>query len=85
MATEQRTVVNTKDEINFTILLDNKLTEELRTISPFYNIPDTSKPYSVGGYLSLQPPANLTLSAYLEDASEDTVNDTVVSKLKLEA
>ena len=75
-------IYHTKDGIKH---VDNKLTEELRTISPFYNIPDTSKPYSVGGYLSLQPPANLTLSAYLEDASEDTVNDTVVSKLKLEA
>ena len=72
------------DEINMSILLDNKLTEAMRPISPFYNIPDTSKPYSVGGYLSLQPPANATLSHYLEDQTENPEMDTILSKLKLE-
>ena len=65
-----------------TVLLDNKLTEELEAISPYYNIPDTSKPYSVSGFLSLQSPANATLSNYLDDKSVLEGTDNICSKLK---
>jgi hypothetical protein len=68
------------DELNFTILLDNLLTEEFKTLRPFYNIPDLSKPYSVSGNLTLLAPANSILSNYLSDDSENLVDDTI-SKL----
>ena len=69
------------DEINITLMLDNKLTEQMETIAPYYNIPSTSKPYDVGGFLSLQPPANATLSHFLEDKTENPEADTICSRL----
>ena len=75
------TLPNILDEINITLMLDNKLTEQMETIAPYYNIPSTSKPYDVGGFLSLQPPANATLSHFLEDKTENPEADTVCSRL----
>jgi hypothetical protein len=69
------------DELNFTILLDNLLAEEFKTFDPFYNIPDTSKPYSVSGNLTLLSPANNILAQCLLDTREDVAGDTIVKQL----
>lgn len=70
------------DEVNATMLLDNLLAEEFKTLDTYYNIPDTTKPYSVSGNLNLLSPANSILSSYLYDTKEEGV-DTIVSKLNM--
>ena len=47
-----------KDELNFTILLDNMMAEECMTLQPFYNLTDVNKPFAVTSKLSLLSPAN---------------------------
>lgn len=72
------------DELNVTILLDNMMADEFKTLEAYYNIPDVSKPYSISGNLTLLSPATSTLSNYLstdEDDNIDPKSDELVSKL----
>mgnify|MGYP006909096523 FL=1 len=68
--------------MNVTILLDNLMAEEFKTLDTYYNIPDTTKPFSVSGNLNLLSPANSILSSYLYDRKEDG-EDKIVDKLKM--
>lgn len=69
------------DELNFTPMLDNLVENEFKSFAPFYNIPDTSKPYSVSGNLTLLAPANSTIANYLSDARESDSLDTILSQV----
>lgn len=69
------------DELNFTLLLDVFMEEQFKTLAPFYNIPDTSAPYSISGNLTLLSPINSILSNALMDRTEDPANDTVYNLL----
>lgn len=55
------------DELNFWLMLDNLMYDEFKTFSPFYNVPDLSKPFSVSGNLTLLSPGNYILGNYLDD------------------
>ena len=68
-------------EVNVTILLDTLLAEEFKTLDTHYNIPDTTKPFSVSGNLNLLSPANTILSRFLYDEQEEGV-DTIVNQLQ---
>lgn len=57
------------------------LTEELKPLEPFYNIPTTAKPYDVGDFLSLLPPGNTVIGNYLADKTENPELDTIVNKI----
>jgi hypothetical protein len=67
------------DELNFTVLGDELMATEFKTLSAHHNIPDMSKPFSISGNLSLLSPANSILSNYLGDYSETGV-DTIQFK-----
>lgn len=69
--------------MNNTLLLDKFLCEELRTFSPYYNIPDGSKPFAISGLLTLLSPANNILASALYDKEDYPEQDTVLSKLKM--
>lgn len=69
------------DEVNVIILNDNMMAEEFKTLDPYYNIPDMSKPYSVSGNLTLFSPANNILMNFLRDRTEDKEHDTIVNRL----
>lgn len=58
------------DELNFVILLDDLLYQEYKTLKPYYNIPDMTKPFTVCGNLTLLSPANSIMSNYLLDREE---------------
>lgn len=70
------------DELNVTILLDNMLADLTKTLAPFYNIPDMSKPNAIAGELTLLSPANSLLGNYILDNDEDPANDTVSDRLE---
>lgn len=66
--------------MNFSILNDNDLADECMTLSPHYNIPDLSKPFSVSGNLTLLNPANNILGNLVQE-STDLPPDTILDKL----
>ena len=70
------------DELNATILLDNHLAELTKTLAPFYNIPDMSKPNAIASELTLLSPANNLIGDFISDNIEDDVNDTVSRQLE---
>jgi DNA-directed RNA polymerase beta' subunit len=70
------------DEVNITILLDNLLAEEFKTLRPYYNIPDNNKPLTISNNLSLLSPSYGVLCNMLRDDAEDYENDTVYDRLK---
>ena len=53
------------DELNFTILLDNDLAEEFKTLRPFYNITSVAEPYGISDHLTLLSPSYNILANYL--------------------
>lgn len=69
------------DELNVMILLDNYMADLFKTLKPYYNIPDMSKPFSVSGNLTLLSPANNILSNYLSDRTEYPSVDTIINEL----
>lgn len=64
------------------MLIEKNLTERFKTLAPYFTIPDPKEPYGISGYLTLLSPGHTTMANYLMDATEDTKNDTIVSKLK---
>jgi len=69
------------DELNVIILNDNFMAEEFKTLRPFYNVPDLSKPFSISGNLTLLSPANNILSNFLSDKEEHPEQDTIAHLL----
>jgi len=67
--------------LNFVALQDNWLADEFEVLSPYYNVPDQSKPYSVSGNLTLHAPGNSIIANYLSDVSKADGADTVIDKL----
>ena len=49
------------------MLLDNDLTEEFKTLQPFYNITSTSEPYAISDFLTLLSPSYSILANNLMD------------------
>jgi len=70
------------DELNFFILGDEFMARKFSTLKPHYNIPDTSKPYSISGNLSLLAPANSIMTNWLLDKEDDPEKDTVYKELE---
>jgi len=65
-----------------TIMLDNLIVDELKTLEPHYNIPDMSKPYSVSGNLSLLSSVTSIASNYLDNKElEEPENDFINKQL----
>jgi len=71
-----------KREVNVTILLDNLLAEEFKTLDPYYNVPSVNKSYGISGNLSMLAPPNSIMSNYLYDKRPDVIQDTVVGRMK---
>lgn len=69
-------------ELNVTLLLDDLMENEFKTMDPYYNIPDSSKPYSVGNNLTLLSPANSIISNALLDIRDSPDKDTIFSQLQ---
>jgi len=65
-----------------TVLLSGDMAEEFKTLSPYWNTVDLAKPYSISGNITLQAPSNSILSNYLQDASEDSEQDTISDRLE---
>ena len=70
------------DALNFTILNDNLLTEELEVYSPYYTIPSLNSPFDISGSLTMQGPANGVLLEYLKDTNDDGTDDFWETHLK---
>ncbi len=72
-----------KDELNFTILLDNMMAEEFMTLQPFYNVMDVNKPFAVSSKLTLLSPANGILFNDLADKQDYPEQDKLLQQLQL--
>lgn len=70
------------DELNLSVLLDNKLHEEMRSMAPWYSIPNAVKPFSISNHISLLSTCNGILSNYLRDTEEYREQDTIVSRME---
>lgn len=70
------------DEMNFTILLDNNLAEQFKTLAPYHNVPDITRPYEVCSNVNLMPCASTILTNYLKSNDTNGQPDTIVDKLK---
>lgn len=69
------------DELNFTLMLDDLMSNEFKTLAPFYGIPSAGEPYDVSSVLTLLSPANSILANALVDNKDDPSKDTLFSKL----
>lgn len=58
------------------------MSEEFKTLSPYYNAPDVSQPYAISGHLGLLSPATSVLSNFLYDKTPPKEKDTVCDRLK---
>lgn len=70
------------DELNVSILLDNFMEREFKTLKPYFNVPETSKPYAISGNLTLLSPSTSILSNFLYDKSESTRKDQICNGFK---
>lgn len=70
------------DELNVTLLLDELMENEFKTLAPYYNIPDSDKPYSIGNNLTLLSPANSIISNAISDIRHNPDLDTIFAKLR---
>jgi len=70
------------DQINFTILNDNLIAEELEVYSPYYTVPSLNSIYDVSNSISMQGPANNVITAYLKDTNDDGKDDFWETHLK---
>ena len=71
-----------QDEENVTLMLDNGMTEEFKTLRDFYNLPAVGKPYSIAKFLNLGAPANTIMCNYLSDSTREEGEDTIVSRMR---
>ena len=69
------------DELNYYPLMDHMMVDEFKTLRPFFNIPDMTKPCSVSGKLSLDTPNNSILASYLNDKTVGQGDDTLLQEL----
>lgn len=67
------------DELNVTILLDNFMVEQFKTLQPYFNIPDIAKPYEISGNLGLLSPATSVIANFLYDKIPSERKDLVSS------
>lgn len=67
------------DELNCTLLLDNQMIDEFKTLQPFFNITDVSKPYEISGNLGLLAPSTSIIANYLYDKKPSVRKDQVSS------
>lgn len=51
--------------MNATILLDNLLIEQAKTLAPHLSLPSAGKPYGISGFLTLLAPGHNTVSNYV--------------------
>ena len=72
-----------KDELNFTVLLDNMMAEEFMSLQPFYNVTDVNKPFAIGSKLTLLSPANGILFNDLADKQDYPEQDKLLQQLQL--
>ena len=72
-----------KDELNFTVLLDNMMAEEFMSLQPFYNVTDVNKPFAISSKLSLLSPANGILFNDLADKQDYPEQDKLLQQLQL--
>jgi hypothetical protein len=70
------------DELNVTILLDNYMCEQFKTLQPFFNVPDIAKPYEISGNLGLLSPSTSIIANYLYDKTPSTRKDQISSSFK---
>jgi len=57
------------------------MANEFKTLRPFFNIPDLTKPCSVSGRLSLDTPNNSILANYLADREVKEGDNSLMSEL----
>lgn len=70
-------------ELNVSVLLDNSLSREFDSMSPWYSVPSAAKPFGITNLVSLLGPGNSVLSNYLYDkTTSPNEQDTVISKMK---
>lgn len=67
------------DELNVSILLDNNMAEQFKTLQPFFNVPDIAKPYEISGNLGLLSPSTSIVANFLYDTVPSTRKDQVSS------
>jgi len=68
------------DEINVTILLDNKMAEKAKVFDPHYNIVDLDI-FKINGNLNLPNTSLITLTNYLDKKEGEVDNCSIYSKL----
>lgn len=68
-------------ELNFTVLIGNKLAEMAKNFSPYYNVPALDI-YKVSGNLNLNKTSSITLSNYLHKKEEEDPNCPIANKLE---
>ena len=56
--------------------------EQFKTLQPFFNIPDISKPYEISGNLGLLSPSTSIIANFLYDKLPSTRKDQVSSSFK---
>lgn len=73
------------DELNYTLLLDDVMVQEAKTLEPHYNIPDMSKPFSVSGNLTLLSPSISILANYIhKDIPENGTNGLIFNTVNVQ-
>lgn len=65
------------DQLNYTVLLDNYLADEVSTLDTYYSVPGLGKPCEVSGNLTLDKPANAILTNYMRDNDNGGSNNSL--------
>lgn len=69
------------DELNFTILLDERLVKEFLPFRDFFSLPSLGKPYGINKFLSMDATGDAIMASYLKDTNREDGEDTIYSKL----
>ena len=67
--------------LNFYPLMDGVMAEEFKTLRPFFNVPDMTKPYAISKRLTLDTPNNSILANYLADKSVSRGDNSLLAEL----
>jgi len=69
------------DELNFTLIGDELLHEQLKVFAPHFNIPATNKPNAISGNLSILKPGIGIVGNYLREKEDKPEMDTISKRL----
>ena len=69
------------DELNFTVLLDNKLADKAEVFAPYNDLPDIGSVFKISGNLNIPKTSILTIASYRDTKEPEAEVDPVFEKL----